>query len=120
MDRDRYFWEGLHRNVQRVILRHIESTNIAYNQSKPIDMDIVTRAAKYVFSDDVFEKDWNNPVAMWLRDLMEDDNSSDDDYDERKRGPTLQQRKRIPGKNVQLTPCIPRYNAPAHRSVERV
>ena len=49
-------------------------------------MDVVTKAAKYVFSGDVFERDWNNAVAMQLRDLMEDEGSSDDKYDRRKKG----------------------------------
>jgi hypothetical protein len=39
-------------------------------------MDIVTKAAKYIFSNDVFEKNQNNPVAMRLQDLTKDDDSS--------------------------------------------
>ena len=85
-DRDRYFWEGLHKSTRRVILRRIESTDTAYDRSKPIKMDDVTKAARYIFSDDVFEKDRNNPVAMRLRNLTEDEDSSDEDYGRRKKG----------------------------------
>ena len=85
-DRDRYFWEGLHKSTRRVILRRIESTDTAYDRSKPIEMDNVTKAARYIFSDDVFEKDRNNPVAMHLRNLTEDEDSSDEDYGRRKKG----------------------------------
>ena len=49
-------------------------------------MDVVTKAVKYVFSGDVFERDWNNAIAMRLRDLTEDEGSSDDEYDRRKKG----------------------------------
>jgi hypothetical protein len=63
-DCDRYFWEGLHKNVRWAVLRRIESTDTTYNRSKPIDMDIIIEAARYILSDDVFEKDQNNPVAM--------------------------------------------------------
>ena len=49
-------------------------------------MEVVTKAAKYVFSGDVFERDRNNAVAMRLRDLTEDEGSSDDENDRRRKG----------------------------------
>src|SRR5271168_5231893 len=82
----RYFWEGLHKNARRAVLRQIEATDTTYDRSKPIDMDIVTEAARYILSDDVFEKDQNNPVAMCLHDLTDDDNSLDDSYGKKKKG----------------------------------
>ena len=47
-DHNCYFWEGLHS---------------------------VTLAARYIFLDDTFERNCNNPVAMQLRSLTKDDNS---------------------------------------------
>ena len=49
-------------------------------------MEVITKAAKYVFSGDVFERDKNNTVAMRLRDLTEDEGSSDDEHDRRRKG----------------------------------
>src|SRR5882757_1082276 len=94
-DRDRYFWEGLHKNTRRSILRRIENTDSDFDRSKPISIDVVTKAAKYIFSDEVFERDRNDPVAMRLRDLTEEEGSSDDDFDRRRKGKkTMKKKKR--------------------------
>src|ERR1700678_479149 len=95
-DRDWYFWEGLHKSARRAVLRRIEATDTTYDQSKPINMDIVTEAARYILSDDVFEKDRNNPVAMHLRDLTDDGDSSDDSYGKKKKGKkAIRKKKRL-------------------------
>ena len=78
-DRDHYFWEGLHKDAKCSILCHIENTIKGYDHSKPIKMDNVMLAAKYIFSDDTFERNCNNLVAMQLRSLTKGDNSSSDE-----------------------------------------
>ena len=77
-NRDHYFWEGLHKDAKCSILRHIKNTTKDYDHSKPIEMDDVMLAAKYIFSDDTFKRNCNDPVAMWLRSSMKGDNPSSD------------------------------------------
>ena len=84
-DRDRYFWEGLHKDAKCSILQHIENTDKDYDCSKPIDMDNVTLAARYIFLNDTFERNCNDPVAMQLRSLTKDDDSSSDEDVRRKK-----------------------------------
>ena len=85
LDRDRYFWEGLHKDAKRSILRCIENTDKDYDRSKPIDMDDITLAARYIFLDDTFERNCNDLVAMRLRSLTKnDDSSSDEDVRKKK------------------------------------
>ena len=84
-DHDCYFWEGLHKDVKCSILHHIKDTIKDYDCSKPIEMDDVTLAAKYIFLDNTFKRNCNDPVAMQLRSLTKGDNSlSDEDIGRRK------------------------------------
>ena len=77
------------------MLRQIEATDTTYDWGKPIDIDIVTNAARYILSDDVFEKDRNNAVAMCLHDLT-DDGDSDDSYGKKKKGKkAIRKKKRL-------------------------
>ena len=63
-DKDHYFWQGLHENVQRAVSQHIENMNKDYNHLQPITIEDVTKAAKYIFSDNMFKKDKNDPIAI--------------------------------------------------------
>ena len=84
-DHDRYFWEGLHKDAKCSILRCIENTDKDYDCSKPIDMDDVTLAARYIFSNNTFKRNCNDLVAMQLRSLTKnDDSSSDEDVKKKK------------------------------------
>ena len=84
-DHDCYFWEGLHKDAKHSILQCIKNTIKDYNLLKPINMDDVTLAARYIFSDDIFKRNCNNPVAMQLRSLTKDDDSSSDEDVRRKK-----------------------------------
>ena len=78
-NRDRYFCEGLHKDAKCSILHCIENTIKDYDHSKPIEMDNVVLAAKYILLDNTFERNCNNPVAIWLKSLTKGDNSSSDE-----------------------------------------
>ena len=84
-DRDCYFWEGLHKDAKHSILQCIENTDKDYDCLKPIDMDNITLATRYIFLDDTFERNCDDPVAMRLRSLTKnDDSSSDEDVRKKK------------------------------------
>lgn len=99
-DRDRYFWTGLDKAAQRSLLYRIENTDKDYDRSKPIDMDVMAKAAKYVFAGNAFEDDSNSMAAIHLRDLTDsedfssDDESTDEEYAKKKKGKKAVKKKK--------------------------
>lgn len=62
-ERDQYFWQGLPRSARRAIDRHLELTDANYTRSEAPDFEKVLEAGRFVFSDDAFNADLNEPIA---------------------------------------------------------
>ncbi|KIK33155.1 hypothetical protein CY34DRAFT_100109, partial [Suillus luteus UH-Slu-Lm8-n1] len=70
-ERDRYFWQGLPATTRRAIDRRLELKNPSYSRTEATDFEEVLKAGRFVFSDDAFDADLNEPIATRIRSIRE-------------------------------------------------
>lgn len=70
-EQDRYFWQGLPMAARRAIDRRLELTDTNYSRTEATDFDEVLKAGQFVFSDDAFDTDLNEPIASRIRTIRE-------------------------------------------------
>ncbi|KAG2737479.1 hypothetical protein P692DRAFT_20682729, partial [Suillus brevipes Sb2] len=70
-ERDRYFWQGLPLPARKAIDRRLELKTVDYNRNEPTDFEEVLNAGHFVFSDEAFDADFNDPIATRLRTIRE-------------------------------------------------
>lgn len=68
---NRYFWHGLHRDTRHTINRRLKITIPQFDHSAPQPIDNVMEAGRFMFSDDVFDAEHNDPITNRLRSLKE-------------------------------------------------
>ena len=67
----RYFWQGLPPATRRAIDRQLELRDPSYSRTKATDFEKVLKAGRFVFSDDAFDADLNDPIATRLRSIRD-------------------------------------------------
>ncbi|KAG2744841.1 hypothetical protein P692DRAFT_20674088, partial [Suillus brevipes Sb2] len=70
-DRDRYFWQGLPMAARRAIDRRLELKTADYNRNEPTNFEKVLEAGRFVFSDEAFDAEFNDPIATRLKSIRE-------------------------------------------------
>jgi hypothetical protein len=70
-ERDRYFWQGLPTATRRAIDRRLEVQDATYSHAEATDFEKVLKAGHFVFSDDMFDADLNNPIASRLLSIQD-------------------------------------------------
>lgn len=70
-ERDTYFWQGLPTSTRRAIDRRLELQDPNYSRTEPTDFEKVHQAGRFVFSDDAFDTDLNEPIAARIRTIRE-------------------------------------------------
>jgi len=70
-ERDRYFWQGLPTATRRAIDRRLEVQDATYSRAEATDFEKVLKAGRFVFSDDAFDADLNDPIASRLRSIRD-------------------------------------------------
>ncbi|GBE78908.1 hypothetical protein SCP_0201050 [Sparassis crispa] len=68
-ERNSYFWQGLPRDTRRAIDRRLELTIPDFSRAAPPDVEKVVAAGRFVFSDEAFDSEYNDPISMRLRSL---------------------------------------------------
>ncbi|KAG3229866.1 hypothetical protein P692DRAFT_20704802, partial [Suillus brevipes Sb2] len=116
-ERDRYFWQGLPPATRRAIDRRLEVQDPkAYSRTEATDFETVLKAGRFVFSDDAFDTDLNDPIATRLRSIRDSRSTpsktksttpqpwdSDDEDEDRKKDA----KREVQTKRVTFTPQQP-------------
>lgn len=70
-ERDWYFWQGLPQSARRAIDRRLELKETNYTRNEATDFEKVLEAGRFVFSDDAFDADLNEPIASRLKSMRD-------------------------------------------------
>jgi hypothetical protein len=70
-ERDRYFWQGLPTTTRRAIDRRLEVQDPTYSRAEATNFETVLKAGRFVFSDDAFDADLNDPIASRLQTMRD-------------------------------------------------
>ncbi|KAG1720128.1 uncharacterized protein EDB91DRAFT_1257152 [Suillus paluster] len=119
-ERDRYFWQGLPATTRHAIDRQLELKDANYLQTEATDFEEVLKAGRFVFSDDTFDADLNEPIATRIWTIREGRTSrvkaaphwDSDNEEERKDA-----RREVQTKRVAFTPSPP---APVKNTIDEV
>jgi hypothetical protein len=68
---DRYFWQGLPTSARRAIDRQLELTDSNYSRTEATDFEEVLKAGHFVFSDNAFDADLNEPIVTHIHTIQE-------------------------------------------------
>ncbi|KAG2752540.1 hypothetical protein P692DRAFT_20846673 [Suillus brevipes Sb2] len=68
---DRYFWQGLPPTTRGAIDRRLELINPTYSRMEATDFEEVLKAGRFIFSDDTFDADLNEPIATRIHSIWE-------------------------------------------------
>jgi len=68
-ERDRYFWQGLPQAARLAIAQRLQHTETNYTCNEATDFEKVMEAGQFILSDDAFDVDYNEPIAMRLRSI---------------------------------------------------
>src|SRR5438445_4186494 len=67
-EHNQWFWHGLPAHARNAIARHLELQHpTTYSHTDPSDYEDVVMARRFVFSDDAFDAEYDDPLASHLK-----------------------------------------------------
>ncbi|OAX31888.1 hypothetical protein K503DRAFT_702980, partial [Rhizopogon vinicolor AM-OR11-026] len=70
-DCNKYFWQGLPARARCEILQRLEITDPKFKRDEPADFEKVVEAGHYVFSDEAFDAEYNDPITLRINSIRD-------------------------------------------------